>query len=147
MQNVPREHFAILSTFIKLTFVLETFVLSIFEWLLTTGFTVLFSRTSPNQITWTAEFNGVTPSILGEEIKSYILNNLTTQIFDDKNSVRIGDHYLYQSDYISAFEIQFDLVDDVSGLLTPGSPIFQQYEERFCADVSCWFFTGCSYDN
>ena len=40
MQNAPREHSAILSTFIKLPFVFKTFVLSIFEWLLKTGFTV-----------------------------------------------------------------------------------------------------------
>ena len=36
------EHFAILSTFIKLPFVIKIFVLSIFEWLLKRGFTVLF---------------------------------------------------------------------------------------------------------
>ena len=34
------EHSAILSTFIKLPFIIKTFVLSIFEWLLKTGFTV-----------------------------------------------------------------------------------------------------------
>ena len=34
------EHSAILSTFIKLLFVIKTFVLSIFEWPLKTGFTV-----------------------------------------------------------------------------------------------------------
>ena len=34
------EHSAILSTFIKLPFVIKTFVLSIFEWPLKTGFTV-----------------------------------------------------------------------------------------------------------
>ena len=33
-----REHSAILLTFIKLPFVTNTFVLSIFEWLLKTGF-------------------------------------------------------------------------------------------------------------
>ena len=37
----PGEYSAILSTFIKLPFVFKTFVLSIFEWLLKTGFTVL----------------------------------------------------------------------------------------------------------
>ena len=37
---LPLEHSAILSTFIKLPFVNKTFVLSIFEWLLKTGFTV-----------------------------------------------------------------------------------------------------------
>ena len=35
------EHSAILSTFIKLPFVIKIFVLSIFKWLLKTGFTVL----------------------------------------------------------------------------------------------------------
>ena len=35
------EHSAILSTFIKLLFVFNTFVLSIFEWPFKTGFTVL----------------------------------------------------------------------------------------------------------
>ena len=34
------EHSAILSTFIKLPFVIKTFVLSIFEWPFYTGFTV-----------------------------------------------------------------------------------------------------------
>ena len=40
MQNALREHSAIPSTFIKLTFVVKTFVLSICEWPLKTGFTV-----------------------------------------------------------------------------------------------------------
>ena len=35
------EHSAILLTFIKLPFVIKIFVLSIFEWLLKTGFTVV----------------------------------------------------------------------------------------------------------
>ena len=34
------EHSAILSTFIKLPFVIKIFVLSIFEWLIKTGFSV-----------------------------------------------------------------------------------------------------------
>ena len=38
---IQREHSAILSTFINLQFVFKTFVLSIFEWPLKTGFTVL----------------------------------------------------------------------------------------------------------
>ena len=32
LQNAPREHYAILSTFIKLPFVFKSFLLSIFEW-------------------------------------------------------------------------------------------------------------------
>ena len=39
LQNAPIEHSAILSTFIKLPFVIKIFVLSIYEWLYT-GFTV-----------------------------------------------------------------------------------------------------------
>ena len=42
LQNALLEHSAILSTFIKLPFVFKTFVLSIFEWPLKTGFTVLY---------------------------------------------------------------------------------------------------------
>ena len=38
------EHCAILSTFIKLPFVIKTFVLSVFVWPLKTGFTVLFLK-------------------------------------------------------------------------------------------------------
>ena len=38
LQNAPREHSAILSALIKLPFVFKSFVLSIFEWLLRTGF-------------------------------------------------------------------------------------------------------------
>ena len=37
---LPLEHSAILSTFIKLPFVIKIFVLSIFEWPFYTGFTV-----------------------------------------------------------------------------------------------------------
>ena len=48
LQNAPREHSAILSTFIKLPFVFKTFVLSIFEWPLKTGFTVVRSA-DPDQ--------------------------------------------------------------------------------------------------
>ena len=38
---LQREHSAIISTFIKLPFVIKIFVLSFFEWLLKTCFTVL----------------------------------------------------------------------------------------------------------
>ena len=44
------EHTAILSTFVKLQLVIEIFVLSIFEWPLKTGFTVLVSRLGGNKI-------------------------------------------------------------------------------------------------
>ena len=38
------EHFAMLLTFIKLPFVIKIFVLSIFEWPLKTGFTVIITH-------------------------------------------------------------------------------------------------------
>ena len=38
---LPLEHSAVLLTFIKLPFVIKSFVLSIFEWLFYTGFTVI----------------------------------------------------------------------------------------------------------
>ena len=41
LQNAPREHSAILLTFIKLPFVIKIFVLSVFEWLFYTGFTAI----------------------------------------------------------------------------------------------------------
>ena len=42
LQNAPREHSAILLTFIMLSFVLKAFVMSILEWpLKMTGFTVV----------------------------------------------------------------------------------------------------------
>ena len=43
---LQEEHSAILSTFIKLPFVIKTFVLSIFEWQSYTAFTVLISLSS-----------------------------------------------------------------------------------------------------
>ena len=42
MQNAPREHSAILSTFIELPFAFKTFVLSIFEWSLKTSLLYFF---------------------------------------------------------------------------------------------------------
>ena len=42
------EHSAILSTFSKLPFVIKTFVLSIFEWPLKTGFTVFVEKLRVN---------------------------------------------------------------------------------------------------
>ena len=49
MQNAPREHSAICSTFIKPPFVFKTFVLSIFEWPLKTGFTVVAFQKGPDK--------------------------------------------------------------------------------------------------
>ena len=59
MQNAPREHSAILLTFIKLPFVFETFVLSIFEWLLKTGFTVSVTSKLKMDMTLLMDNNGL----------------------------------------------------------------------------------------
>ena len=48
---LQREHSAILSTFIKLSFVIKIFVLSIFEWLLKTGFTLCLEFLSVSEDT------------------------------------------------------------------------------------------------
>ena len=47
-KNMCWEHSAILSTFIKLPFADKTFVLSIFEWSLKTGFTVVLNHEKNN---------------------------------------------------------------------------------------------------
>ena len=47
------EHSAILSTFIKLPFVMKIFVLSIFEWPFYTGFTVDYKTMVANYKDWT----------------------------------------------------------------------------------------------
>ena len=50
---LQREHSAILSTFIKLPFFIKIFVLSIFEWPLKTGFTVVsVAELTDLSITW-----------------------------------------------------------------------------------------------
>ena len=46
LKSGQREHSAILSTLIKLPFVLKTFVLTIFEWSLNTGLSVCTTRIS-----------------------------------------------------------------------------------------------------
>ena len=59
MQNAPREHSAILSTFIQLPFVFNTFVLSAFVWPLKTGFTVFFNLLGPRE--FSIKFDTVKP--------------------------------------------------------------------------------------
>ena len=48
--RILQESSAILYTFIKLPFVFKTFVLSIIEWLLKTGFTVLYFWPDPTAV-------------------------------------------------------------------------------------------------
>ena len=58
LQNAPR-HSVILSAFIKLPFAIKTFVLSIYEWLLKTGFTVYGyqKKNSPTKYAFLKAFN------------------------------------------------------------------------------------------
>ena len=50
---LPFKHSAILSTFIKLTFVTKIFVLAIFEWPFYTGFTIIYMELQSTFITMT----------------------------------------------------------------------------------------------
>ena len=65
MQNAPREHSAILLTCIKIPPFFKTSVLSIFEWPLKTGFTVL-------EIYMDAKVKGIA---LDKRISSYCMLN------------------------------------------------------------------------
>ena len=92
-----------------------------------------------------ADVTGVADVSTGDTIKNYILSQ-PTEIVDDKNAINIGNNHIYVSDYISTFPIEFDLVDDLSGLpdlLNPSSQLFQDYSDAFCADVShtTWFMS------
>ena len=87
-----------------------------------------------------ADISGVADVSTGDSIKNYILAQ-PTEIVDNKNAVNIGNNYIYVSDYISTFPIQFDLVDDLTGLpdlLNSASQLFQDYSDAFCNDVSYW---------
>ena len=65
------EHSAILSTFIKLPFVIKTFVLSIFEWLFMTGFTLFSSA-----VTLKIRARSLEPNLVFIMPRSYIHANL-----------------------------------------------------------------------
>ena len=49
---LPMEHSALLLTFIKIPVIIKTFVLSIFEWLFYTGFTVSAKVNSHREHRW-----------------------------------------------------------------------------------------------
>ena len=76
------EHSAILSTFIKLPFVIKIFVLSIFEWPLKTGLTVYIQLTQTNQL----EFSIMLHTIKTERSIAYIDRGVTGYHFQ-KNIV------------------------------------------------------------
>lgn len=86
-----------------------------------------------------AKFLGTTPGITDDIIKDYILTSQPKIIVGDVNAVRIGNNNIYESDHITTFSIQFDLVDDISSqqdLLDSGSQLFLNYSQAFCGDVS-----------
>ena len=66
LQNASREHSAILLTFIKIQFAIKTFVLSIFEWPLKTGLTVVLLMRS-----WLLYF-GCVFALVGEHVLMYV---------------------------------------------------------------------------
>ena len=85
-----------------------------------------------------ADFSGIADESTGDNIRNYILSQ-PKEIVDDKNAISVGNNYIYHSDYISPFTIEFDIVDDLSGLpdlLNPDSQLFQDYSDAFCTDVS-----------
>ena len=91
-----------------------------------------------NKINWIADITGVADVSTGDNIKTYILSQ-PKQIVDDKNVIGIGNNNIYHSDYISTFPVEFDIVDDLSGipdLLNPDSQVFKDYSDAFCNDVS-----------
>ena len=99
---------------------------------------ILNFRIQPNKINWVANFVKVAPDTVIDDIKNYVLS-LPTEILDDKNVINVGNNYIYHSDVISTFPIEFDIVDDLSGLpelLIPSSQLFQEYSDAFCSDVS-----------
>ena len=95
-----------------------------------------FVRTQPNRINWNVIFAGAPSATLGDMVENYILINLSTEVFNDRNTVKIGNNYLYHSDIITTYDLQFELVDDVSGLLNTESAEFQAAAQAFCSDVS-----------
>ena len=86
MQNAPREHSTILLTFIKLPFVFKTFVLSIFEWPLETGFTV-FPLKMMNCFLCVFQYIHCSTLFLVYFIMALIMNNIlfTLNIQQDKS--------------------------------------------------------------
>ena len=95
-----------------------------------------FARAQPNRINWNVIFAGAPSATLGDMVENYILTNLSTEVFNDRNTVKIGNNYLYHSDVITTYDLQFELVDDVSGLLNTESAEFQAAAQAFCSDVS-----------
>ena len=64
MQNAPRGAFCNTSTFIKLSFVINIFVLSNFEWLLKTSFTVCLEFLSVSEDTCMKDNKGCKQTIV-----------------------------------------------------------------------------------
>ena len=76
------EHSAILSTFIKLPFVIKIFVLSIFEWPFYSGFTVI----CPNHFCFCRNGNSADPDQMAEDhisglSRTRVRNNLNSRWF------------------------------------------------------------------
>ena len=68
---LPLEHSAILSTFIKLLFVIKIFVLSIFEWLRKTVFTVYLQNKDLAKQEWD-NIRGPPPDVNSEQYQKEI---------------------------------------------------------------------------
>ena len=101
MQNAPREHSAILSTFIMLPFVYKAFVLFIFEWPLKIGLTVIFS----SKLTFSKYSLRITirvsKSLNQEQNQQYVRSDLDPNcIFNRQQSMSLTDKELFASSYL-----------------------------------------------
>ena len=80
VKSIEGEHSVILSTFIKLPFVIKTFVLSIFEWPFYTGFTVvtfeIYTFVQPSNPVFTVTFRDSTTASRSTLLTAMHISNL-----------------------------------------------------------------------
>ena len=103
------------------------------------NFLIIYFSAQPDQITWTADFLGPAPGLTPDIIKTSIFQSLPKRVVDDANVVDIGNNIVYESDHVTTFPIQFELVSgDVSNnldLTNPQSQTFLDYSDAFCDQV------------
>ena len=107
---------------------------------------VIFFRTNPDQVTWTANFLGTAPGITPQDIKNHVFTSEPKIVIGEAEIVKIGNNNIYVSDHFTSFPIEFELVGDVSSnpeLRNTDSQIFKDYSQAFCNQVSS-LFKGCN---
>ena len=103
------EHSAILSTFIKLPFVIKIVVVSVFEWPFDTGFAVFMWTHKRSLLLLT----GATPSICGDKPTDIVF-------ILDSSSSEGATNFQKQLQFVSDFVKQFDIgpTDVQVGMIT-----------------------------